>query len=225
MAFVWPDTQRHTLLLGSNGSGKSIFALHMLSNAPIKRMPWIILDYKGEELANSIPYVRYIDFKDKPKEPGVYILPANISSDDHNVEEFLKGVHRRERTGLLFDEAYMIPHLRPFKALNTIYTQGRSKHIQTISLSQRPSWISRYAYSEASYIGYMRLNDRRDRKTVAEFVPPVPFWNLDVHPPKYHVKWYDTIQNESMLLAPAPSPDTILQTFEDRLRVQRKVYM
>lgn len=221
--FRWPTTQQHTLILGSNGSGKSILGFHMLSNAALNKMPWVIIDFKDEEIANSIPYRKYLDFKDTPKEPGIYILPCNIG-DEPKLEQFLTRIHKRERTGLFYDEGYMLPHRAPFKAVNTIYTQGRSKHIPVITLSQRPSWISRYAYSEAAHIAYMRLNDRRDRKIVSEFTPDAKFWNLDVHPEKYHVKWFDTSRNHSFLLSPSPTPDAILQKFEDRLRPVRKVH-
>ncbi len=125
----------------------------------------------------------------------------------------------------MLDEGFMLPHRPPYRALNAIYTQGRSKNIPVITLSQRPSWLSRFAYSEADHIVYMRLNDRRDRKTISEFTPDTKLWNLDLHQPKYHAKWYDVGQDESFQLLPAPSPDDILQTFEDRLRPRKKVHM
>jgi hypothetical protein len=224
MSFRWPGTQQRTLLLGSTGTGKSVMGAHILSMQPITKMPYVIIDYKNEELLNAIPGVKYLDFKDTPKEPGVYIQRATFQADDLKIEDLMARIHKRGKTGLFFDEAFMLPHKPPFKALNAIYTQGRSKHIPTITLSQRPSWMSRFCYSEADYIGYMRLNDRRDRKTVGEFSPDTSLWDLDTHPPKYHTKWYDVGQDESFLLLPAPEPDVILQKFEDRLKPPKKVY-
>ena len=225
MSFRWPTTQNRTLILGSTGSGKTVFGAHILANQPINRMPYVIIDYKNEGLLNAIPYARQLELKDLPREPGIYIVRATIVEDDARVEAFMQRIHRLERCGLFFDEAYMIPHKPPYRALNAIYTQGRSKNIPTISMSQRPSWISRFAYSEADHIVYMRLNDRRDRKTVSEFTPDHPLWDLRQHPPQYHAKWFDVGRNASYLLKPAPEPGDILQRFEDRLRPQRKVYL
>lgn len=224
MAFRWPATSHRTLLLGSTGTGKSVRGFHVLANQPITQMPYIVFDYKNEELLNNIYHAKQIDFSDNPREPGVYILKAVVTEDDLRIENFLKRVHARGKTGLFFDEGFMLPHKPPFRALNAIYTQGRSKHIPTITLSQRPTWLSRFAYSEADHIGYMRLNDRRDRKTIAEFTPDTAMWNLDIHPAPYHTKWYDVGQNESYTLLPAPRPDDILQLFDDRLRSKKRVF-
>lgn len=223
--FRWPTTTQRTIILGSTGSGKSVLGAHVLSNMPITKMPWIIFDFKREELMNSIPYAKHIDFKDAPKEPGVYILPCTIVDDNHRIETFLGKLHSRGRTGIFLDEGYMMPHRDPFKKLNAIYTQGRSMHIPIITLTQRPVQISRFAISEADHIVYMRLNDRRDRKTLFEFTPEIPMWNLDTHPKKYHAKWYDVNQDESYTVLPAPSPDAILELFEHRLMPKKKVYM
>jgi DNA helicase HerA-like ATPase len=225
MPFRWPNTQQRTLVLGSTGSGKSVNAAFILANQPIDKMPYVVLDYKNEELLNAIPRVRYLDFHDTPKEPGIYILPCTIESDDKAVEKFLSRIHVRGKTGLFYDEGFMLPHKPPFKAVNAIYTQGRSKHIPVITLSQRPNWISRFAFSEADHIVYMRLNDDRDQKTVSHFTPNTALWDLRIHPQKYHSKWFDVHQNESFTLLPVPKPDDILNLFEDRLKPRKKVHL
>jgi len=220
--FRWPNNSEHTLLIGQNGSGKSVFAAHLLSNAPFDRQPYIVIDFKKEELFNSIERAEYIDFNDKPKAPGIYILQANPDVDDVKVNEFLYGVLKRGKTGLVYDEGYMIPNLG---AMQAIYTQGRSKRVPVLTLTQRPVWLPRFAFSEAKYYGYFRLNDIRDQQTIKNFVPAGdPIWDLRKAVPKYSARWYDSGQDASYLLLPAPNPDDILQRFDERLRVKRKVF-
>lgn len=224
--FRWPDTSKHTLLMGANGSGKTVWGAHFLSNADFISQPWIITDYKSEELLNDIPGVEYINFKQNLKrlKRGIYILPARPEIDDDHIESFLWRVLEHERVGLFYDEGYMIPYRRPYGAQNAIYTQGRSKRVPTITLTQRPVGISRFAFSEAAFYGYLRLNDIRDQKTVEGFVPRDENWNFERDIPKYSMRWYDVGNNASMILAPSPDPQTILQKFEDRLSSPRKVY-
>lgn len=218
--FRWPSTDQHSTIIGMNGSGKSVFAAHMLSYAPFNHMPYVIIDYKDEELFNAIERAHYIDFHDKPKQPGIYILKADPESDDERVNNFLLGVLKRGRTGLVYDEGATIPK----GANNKIYMQGRSKHIPVMTLTQRPVWLTRYAFTEASYFALFRLNDRRDKDTIKAWVPPDnPIWDLETRLPEYHARWYDSKQDVSFVLKPAPDPSEILERFDDKLRTKREV--
>lgn len=220
--FNWPRTDQHSTLIGMNGSGKSVFAAHMVSCAPLDRMPYILIDYKDEELFNSVDRARYLDFKDAPREPGFYILKAEPSKDDDRVNEFLYRQLKAEKRGLIYDEGFSIPNKG---AMETIYMQGRSKHVPVITLTQRPSWLTRYAFTENSYLCYFRLTDREDQKTLRRWLPPnEPIWDFDRDLPKYHARWYDNQQNASFILAPAPDPETILEKFEEKLKPRRKVF-
>lgn len=220
--FQWPRTDQHATIIGMNGSGKSVFAAHMVSCAPLNRMPYILIDYKNEELFNAVDRAKYIDFKDQPKEPGFYILKAEPSRDDEKVNSFLYNVLRKEKRGLIYDEGYSIPNLG---AMETLYMQGRSKQIPIITLTQRPVWLTRFAFTEASYICLFRLNDKRDKDTVKAWTPENdPVWDLKKRLPDYHARWYDSKQNASFVLKPSPTPEEILEKFEDKLKPIRKVY-
>jgi len=221
--FRFPTTDQRTVIIGSTGSGKSVLGAHVLSKMPYHKMPFVIIDYKNERLLNSIHYAKQIGLNETPKRPGVYIMKAIPKSDDEQVENFLWRVLARERVGLFFDEGYMVPNIA---SLNAIYTQGRSKHIPVITLTQRPVWLTRFSFSEANHIGYLRLNDREDRKQIRRFVPADNVWDniMETDLPKYNARWYDVDQHESFWLRPAPAPDRILQVFDDRLRHRRKVY-
>lgn len=220
--FQWPRTDQHSTLIGMNGSGKSVFAAHMVSYAPLNRMPYILIDYKDEELFNSVDRARYLDFNETPKHPGFYILKAEPSKDDDKVNAFLYRQLKAERRGLIYDEGFSIPNKG---AMETIYMQGRSKNIPVITLTQRPSWLTRYAFTENSFLCYFRLTDKEDQKTIKRWLPDNdPVWDFKQDLPKYHARWYDNNQNASWVLKPAPSPEEILERFEEKLRPTRKVF-
>lgn len=220
--FRFAGTDQRQIVIGRTGSGKTVMGAFLLSNAPFHKMPYVIIDYKGDDLLNSIERARYITFKDKPKEPGIYILRATPVIDDNRVESFLWGVHARGKTGLFYDEGYMIPDIA---AMNAIYTQGRSKHIPVTTLTQRPVQLTRFAFSESEFVFCYKLNDRRDEKTVLEMVPRQDeIWNFDVALPPFRCRWHDVPKDVSEILLPCPSPDDILDQFDFRLRPQRKIY-
>ena len=205
--------------MGRTGSGKTQAGAWLLSLAPFHTQPYIIIDFKGDDLLNSIDRAKEIGLHEKlPDEPGVYIAHPNPGDADA-LERFLFRVWRKERTGLLFDEAYMVPDQEAFQA---ILTQGRSKEIPAIILTQRPVWISRFVFSEADFYAVFHLNDRRDQKSVAEFTPNTPLWDLTSRIPDYHFRWYDVSGDYSTQMQPVPDRDMILETFEKRLSVRKR---
>ena len=209
--------------MGRTGSGKTQAGAWLLSLAPFHQQPYIIIDFKHDDLLNSIDRSREIGLHEKlPTVPGVYIVHPGPGDADA-LENFLFKVWRQERIGLLFDEAYMVPDQEAFQA---ILTQGRSKHIPAIILTQRPVWISRFVFSEADYYAVFHLNDRRDQKSVQEFTPQTPLFDLSARVPDYHFRWYDVGNDYSTLVKPVPDRETILETFEKRLAPKkRKVFV
>ncbi len=212
--FEFPKTSQHTTIIGRNGSGKTQAGAFLLSEANFDEMPYIIVDYKGDELLNSITAEPINIHNEPPEKPGVYIMHP-LPHEDEELEVFLWKVHARGRIGLYFDEGFMVAKL---KSLETILMQGRSKEIPCFILSQRPSWMSRYAFSEASHFAVFHLNDRRDQKKVQEF-----FNNYtEERQPEYHAQWYDVSRDANFILRPVPSADIIRDRFILRLDELRK---
>ncbi len=227
MAFRLPDLSHRITINGRTGSGKSHFAAWLLSEAEFNKIPFVILDYKGDKLLNSISRAKYIGLSEKvPKEPGIYILRLSPYDADA-VEEWLHRVYLRGRTGLFFDEALMVPNQRRDRsAFVAILTQGRSLQIPSIVLTQRPSHVSNYAFSEANFYALFALNDKKDIDRVASFAPvddpEHPAWNLETKIAKYNCRWYDQEEHTSAIMKPAPSADKILARFDERLRPKRR---
>ena len=212
--FRFPSNTQRTAILGRTGSGKTQFAAWLLSHAPFHKQPYVIVDYKYDQLLNDIEGVREIGLKETPKKPGLYIVHPQ-PDDDEGIESFMMNIWKKERIGIYIDEGYMINKNSP--GLTALLTQGRSKHIPAIVLSQRPAWLNRFILSEADYYSVFHMNDRRDQKTVEGFLPG----NIDERLPDYHCRWYDVSKDKSFILQPVPDRDNILARFNERLKQKR----
>jgi hypothetical protein len=218
--FRLPNVRQRVSIFGRTGSGKTQFGAWMLSYAPFDVQPYVIVDSKGDDLLNATDRIKEISLKELPKFPGLYIVKPS-PEDDSALEAWLRSVWKRGRMGVYIDEAYSIPAQSGLTgAYRALLTQGRSKYIPVISLSQRPAWVSRFVFTEADFYAAFHLNDARDRATVNAFLPPDA---LSERSPPYHSFWYDVGQDFGALLRPVPDADSILDRIETRLAPRRKV--
>jgi hypothetical protein len=220
--FRLPTHQQRAAVFGRTGSGKTQFGFWLLSRAPFDRQPYVIVDYKRDDLLNESDRIRKIDFKTVPSEKGLYILHAN-PDDEIAMEDWLWKIWEHEKIGLFFDEAYMLPNSSPAQkggAFQSILTQGRSKRIPAIVLTQRPKFVSPFVFTEADFFSVFHLQLTRDRQTVQSYMPEAA--DLE-RVPEYHSHWYDVTKNRLFRLAPVPDADMILETIEARLLPQRRM--
>lgn len=215
--FRWPRPDEHLAILGCTGSGKTTLAGHVLSVSPFDRMPYIAVDMKGDDLLGSIDRLKEIGTHERiPTKPGLYVVRP-LPSDAEGIEAWLEKVWHAGNTGLYVDEAYLMPDK---VWLRNIMAQGRSLRIPVIAASQRPVDVPRSIFSEASHISVFRLNDKRDKKTVAEFTPPNM---LDERLPDFHSFWFNVKDQRAddehpfFVLAPVPTADIIIDRINDRL--------
>lgn len=215
--FRFPSLTQRTMIVGRTGSGKSQLGMWVLGNAPFDKQPYIIVDYKRDDLINSIAHIRQIGLNEKiPTQPGLYVLQP-LPSQQEQVEKWLWKVWEKENTGLFLDEGYALPD---GGAITAILTQGRSKRIPVIALSQRPKWLSRFFFSEANQFVVFHLNDVEDRKSVNRFIPGMGDFRL----PEYHSYWYDIDKDNLFHMQPVPDADTIAEQMEQRLKPKRKFF-
>lgn len=227
-----PNDQQRTVVLGRTGTGKSQFAWALMSTRNFDEIPWVIIDYKREDLIHDTViackgFIKDISPHDKPPvKPGLYRMLCAPVIDDDAVNKFLWAVYKQGHIGLLIDEGYALPqkHGHPF---DIILTQGRSLHIPVIVLYQRPAWMSRFAIAQADFFAVFEQNDERDLKITKQFVKPATlnsgekvtvFSSL----PKYTCLWYDVSRGQSVVLAPAPDRQSIINLFKRRLMVPNK---
>lgn len=215
--FRLPTFSQRVAIMGRTGSGKTVLGAWLLSKAPFDRQPYVMIDYKGDELLNSIDRVVELSLNQIPKHPGLYIIHPQPNSDDERVENWLRRVWEKERIGLYVDEAYMLPDKGAFQG---ILTQGRSKRIPVITLTQRPKWISKFVFSESDYFSIFHLNDKDDRLQVKRFIHNET--NLEERLEDYHSHWYDVGKNSYFKMLPAPKPEDIQSVIESRLVPKRR---
>jgi hypothetical protein len=210
-----PDSSQHLAIVGATGSGKTQAAQWHLSQRDINTRPWVIYNYKRDRSIDAIPYAKDIDLDEIPIKPGIYIAHPQPDQTDA-VEAHMGAIWEKEGIGVYVDEGYMVGDRNP--AFRNLLTQGRSKEIPVIVLSQRPVWMDRFVFSEASFYQVFRLNHRKDRRNVEEFVPA----DLDYRLPDFHSYYYDVGQNRVTILKPVPSIAQIHKTFEARLKHLRQ---
>lgn len=214
--FELPKPDEHSFIVGRNGSGKTQLGAFMLSESDLEQRPHIIVDFKRDELLNSIPHIKYLKKPVAPKEPGVYMFHAEI--EDPRVEDLFWSAWSQNNTHIHVDEMYMVNPRS--KALNAILTQGRSKRVSMTSLSQRPTYCSRWVVSEASNFGVFDLNDERDHKTIQAFIP----FEISPDLKRFHSHWFNVKTKTYSPLLPCPDGDSILETFDQRLRPKRRYF-
>lgn len=208
--FVWPKSDQHISGIGRTGSGKTVFGAWLLSFSDFDQRPHIIIDFKRDPLLNRIPRLQRITYKDIPTEPGLYALHA-MQGDQESVDDFLWNIWENENTGVFLDEGYMVD--RNSKAFNALLTQGRSKNISVMTMTQRPTYCSRFVFSEASYFAVFQINDSKDRARIEEFT------GLDTSErlAPYYSRWYDVSRDKQFIMEPVEDSEVILKRFEERL--------
>jgi hypothetical protein len=209
------DTHRHAIV-GATGSGKTQAALWHLSHRNFHTMPWVVYNFKTDESIDGIPGATFIELEDIPIKPGVYITHPEPDQETE-VEEHMREIWRRQNIGVYVDEGYMVG--RGNMAFRSLLTQGRSRRIPMMVLSQRPVWMDRFVFSESEFFQVFRLQHSDDNKNMAKIVPA----NFDQRLPEFHSWYYDVGENKVYKMAPVPDIDTIHRTFRLRLEKLKKV--
>ena len=213
--FRLPNTEKRLAVVGSTGSGKTFADVWHLSLADFS-IPWIIFDFKHDKLINELGATEISIGSRPPTKAGLYVVRPIPQIDDDLVTAFLWQVLQNENTGLYFDEGYMIGAQNP--AFRSLLTQGRSKHIPMIILSQRPVWMDRFVFSEADFFQIFRLNDRRDLKSVQQMISVDVSKRLD----PFNSYYYDVGQDCAIKLRPVPDRTKLIETFHNRLGKKKR---
>lgn len=208
----FPSEQQRIAIVGATGSGKTHAALWHLSRRDFDLKPWLIYDYKFDDLINSIEGIRQLEVSAAPPtEPGLYVIHPEPETDDEKVEVQMRAIWRQEEIGVYVDEGYMVGNRN--SAFRALLTQGRSKHIPMIVLSQRPVWMDKFVFTESDFFQVFRLQSSDDINAMEKFIP----YDLEKRLPPRNSYYYDVSQNQLSILRPVPDRKAILATFNSRL--------
>lgn len=207
------DKDRHAIV-GTTGSGKTRAALWHLSRRNYTEKPWIIYNFKDEEDIDGIPFAHPMDVDHMPTHPGIFVVRP-LPHETEEVENQMWEIWRRGNIGVYVDEGYMIGgNNRAYRAL---LTQGRSKRIPMINLSQRPVFMDRFVFTETQFWNVFDLQYKGDVKKVEEYIPA----DLSKPLPEFHSYYYDVKNRKLTIMEPVPELDEIYDTFEKRLEKLR----
>jgi hypothetical protein len=211
-----PTEENRTSIVGATGSGKTIAETWHLSMRAIDQRPYAVFNWKGDKSIDGIPHARHIGLDEIPTKPGVYIYHPRPTADDDEVESIFWEIWEREKIGVVIDEGYMVP--KNSAAFRALLTQGRSKEIPMIVLSQRPVHMDRFVFSESEFFQVFRLQHEDDAKTVQKFIPR----SIGRRLAKHHSYYYDAAEDKLVTLKPVPPIEEQYKIFDRKLRLTRR---
>jgi len=212
-----PTSSDRLTIIGATGSGKTVAGVYHLSMMDLNARPWVIFNLKEDEHINAIEPARHLplDYKFKSKEEGIIIVHPR-TGEEEQVNDFLEEIYQRRNVGVFMDEPDLANRSNAFI---DILRKGRSMRIPVITLTQRPVDVSRYVFSEASFIRCYYLNDDRDWQTVEYFTP----FNGEMPLEKYQSFYYQVGDRERYwLLQPAPPVEESLAKIKAQLARERR---
>jgi hypothetical protein len=219
-----PGPKQRISVVGRTGTGKTVAAVWHLSRAQFDKMPWVVYDFKRDELIARIQAlgeesrVYEIGTDEVPRYPGIYIVHPH-PDDLPLVRAQMMGIWERTNTGVYVDEGYMVcgpQNQNP--SFRLLLTQGRALRIPMIIVSQKPSWMDSFTFSEADFFQIFDLTFRGDQKRVMEYVPA----DVTVPLPEFHSYYYDAARRDIKVLKPVPNGDKIIAEIDRRLEVLRE---
>lgn len=221
-----PNEGNRTAVVGSTGSGKTHGALWVLSMQDLQSRPWIVYNFKREKLIDQIPFAKGIEINELPVESsngawrnGIYIVHPRPDQKEE-LEAQMWSIWESENIGVMIDEAYMVP--RYSDAYTALLTQGRSKSIPMLNLSQRPAYLNPFMLDQSEYLMIFELRKSDDIKRMQSNMPTRVSKGIEKKLPKFNSYYYDADADKLSILSPVPPLKTIYGTFARKLQPVRR---
>jgi hypothetical protein len=207
LPLIEPD--KRGLICGRTGSGKTTLAAWLLARS---YQHWVILNPKHTALYRQLPYsIVYNKFeprgmlRDLRTKKFVILELTGAEADADYMDGIIGWLHGAQKNlGLMCDELYTL-HASAGRAgpgLIGWLTRGREHRQSFLGLTQRPVWLTRFAWTETEYICEMDLTLPEDRDTVYQNTGQRAFLNRITG---HRWLWYDALRNTLDLYSPVPS--------------------
>jgi len=194
---ILPQIERgkRAILAGRTGSGKTTVANWLINRS---NYHWIIINPKWtsgyKELRDS-KVIEGIDFKKIDKAildyQFVIINPKGFENTPEILDNLVDYIHGTyENVGVLIDELYSLhKNGRAGAGMVGLLTRGRELGQSFLGLTQRPSWLSAFVFSESDYIGALSLTMKKDKLKMFENSGEERFTQIDLDAREW--LWYD----------------------------------
>ena len=174
------ETNKHVLICGMTGTGKSYLAENYLRNYDFVvkldtkdeteerrregRSPW-----EGLKEGVDFTVCRDIEQLDEIETPKIIFVPDFEEQTEELFERFFQWCFRRENTMVWVDELMSVGTANRYpRTLGRIMQQGRSKNVALWACTQRPSGIPSIVPSNCSYFFVFDLTLPQDRKKLVD---------------------------------------------------------
>jgi hypothetical protein len=204
------DPGERFVIAGRTGSGKSTLASWFLAGSS---QHWVILNPKHtpfyRQLPDSIVYRKFKPWdllSDARRRKFVVLELSGEESQPYFMDGIIAWLHATlKNIGVCCDELYTL-HASSGRAgpgLVGWLTRGREYKQSFLGLTQRPVWVSRFVFSEASYLIEMDLTFEDDRETLYEYTGS-PYFRARV----LGHRWlcYNVSLDATTLYGPVPPP-------------------
>jgi hypothetical protein len=216
-----PQLGERALIVGQTGSGKTIFAIWLLERIPFA--PIFIYDTKIEPKFEALPKSVVVEtleqasvaYLDVTKDYIIIRPPIELMDKPEELDKYLLyHYHHFHHSCAYIDEGYTFhSNSRAYPGIIALMTRGRSKGITTILSSQRPRGVSRFLISESQKFYIFRLQDKDDRKRIADVIPN--FHNLE-QPPKHSFYYFESGDDNPVLFSPIKVDKKFEQGYVDK---------
>jgi DNA helicase HerA-like ATPase len=213
---LMPGDGQRALIVGSTGSGKTLFAAWLLRRLPV--CPLLIFDTKIEKKFENLPKCLVIEdwdgietaLNDVRYDYVVYRPSVDVAHEPAVLDaQLLDFYDSFPGVPVYLDEIYSFHSSgRAGKGLTALLTRGRSRGITTIMATQRPAWLSRFVLSETQVFYVFALTLHDDKRKMADAIPDFD----ELPPPPKHGFYYHRAGTADVEVFAPVKPDKGMDT-------------